>query len=245
MKLKEKMYHNKIAEEYEDLHNLYKPLNILLNEHRVLEILGITEKQGKVLDVGCGTGYVLFPLFNNGLSIIGVDISIAMIKHAKKRANTDFIVCDAEHLPFRSSLFTTVVVAATLHHLPDPSNTISEVYRVLNEGGHLYVDEPLYNKLFLPLKMLSRHGSPGEMIGFSFLKLINMLSYNHLAIETYSFRSPAFVLANRVNNQRLAYALFKSDRFFSKFCSKIDLWHFAGSVSIVARKVSKGDVNEP
>lgn len=51
------------------------------------------------------------------------------------------ICADAYHLPFLDNSFEFVFCYQTLHHFPDPSPIVGEIYRVLKPGGHFFVNE--------------------------------------------------------------------------------------------------------
>lgn len=84
---------------------------------------------GKILDVGCGTGFMM--RFND--NIYGIDISQGMLSHNpyKKR------ICQgrAERMPFQSGCFNHVICRGILHHLEGPEKGLCEIKRVLKTGG--------------------------------------------------------------------------------------------------------------
>ncbi|MFC7533829.1 class I SAM-dependent methyltransferase [Actinoplanes sp. GCM10030250] len=96
---------------------------------------------GRILDVGAGTGRNL-PHYPAGAAITGIDLSPAMLAHARRRAAdlglaADLREGDAEHLPFADGSFDTVVCALSLCTIPDPRAALAEMRRVLVPGGRL------------------------------------------------------------------------------------------------------------
>ena len=89
----------------------------------------ITMKQ-KVLDVGCGIGFVsqLYPNFN----ITGIDISEEMLKRNPFKWQN----MDAEAMSFKDESFNLVVCRSLLHHLEVPQKGMNEMARVLKTGGN-------------------------------------------------------------------------------------------------------------
>ena len=57
------------------------------------------------------------------------------------------ICCDAYRLPFMSDSIPFVFCYETLHHFPDPTPIVKEIYRVLVPGGHFFFDEEPYKKM--------------------------------------------------------------------------------------------------
>lgn len=89
----------------------------------------------KVLDVGCGKGYLLFEmlLIEPGLKIYGTDISYYAIKNSKKEIKNRLIKHDiSKKLPFSKSYFDLVISLNTIHNLEiyNLENAIKEIQRV-------------------------------------------------------------------------------------------------------------------
>jgi ubiquinone/menaquinone biosynthesis C-methylase UbiE len=99
-------------------------------------VLANTPNTGRILDVGCGTGMLLGPLGERARVVVGVDMSVKMLRMAKKRASSAFLVlADADHLPFANGSFDVVISVTLLQNMPDPSKTVREVARVLKPNG--------------------------------------------------------------------------------------------------------------
>jgi O-methyltransferase/aklanonic acid methyltransferase len=84
---------------------------------------------GRVLDVACGRGAVLFEISRRlgaGVSITGVDLAEGMVVHTAREItrqglqNAETIQMDAENLAFPDGLFDRVFCAFSLQFLPDP-----------------------------------------------------------------------------------------------------------------------------
>jgi len=98
----------------------------------------------RVLDVGCGNGYVLQRYAEAGAQVDGVDVTDMAIDLCTKRfgfAGVDgtFTRTTAETLPFADDTFDCVCSMGVLHHVPDTTKAISEVARVLKPGGRLII----------------------------------------------------------------------------------------------------------
>jgi ubiquinone/menaquinone biosynthesis C-methylase UbiE len=104
--------------------------------------LGISE--GKILDIGTGTGRIpiniakLCPKFK----IVAVDLSESMLAVAKENSEDEkvsdkikFEFADAKSLPFPDNHFDLVISHVAMHHIPDPVSVLSEANRVLRGGG--------------------------------------------------------------------------------------------------------------
>jgi ubiquinone/menaquinone biosynthesis C-methylase UbiE len=93
----------------------------------------------RIVDVGCGTGLMSLKLAATGRQVLGVDLSSAMIEHARSRssARLEFLQADAENLPLESASFDAVVNLISFHHYPNPDRALAEFRRVFRPGGRL------------------------------------------------------------------------------------------------------------
>lgn len=98
-----------------------------------------------ILDIGTGPGHLL-PAMREALpsaKLVGVDISPSMIRQAQRNMeksgglrHIELQVASANALPFADGAFDRVVSTGSLHHWKDPVQALTEVYRVLKEGGY-------------------------------------------------------------------------------------------------------------
>jgi len=99
-------------------------------------LLDAAEVSGKILDVGCGPGYVSAAAAKRGATPIGLDFSAEMIAIAKGMwPGLEFCEGDAQDLPFPDANFDRVVANFALLHLANPERAIAEAHRVLKTGG--------------------------------------------------------------------------------------------------------------
>lgn len=109
---------------------------------RLQEVLELAKPQpgDLALDVATGTGNTAFALAPHVRRVIGVDVTRAMLDQAKRVAaersilNTDWVLGDAERLPFQDGTFDLYVVRAAPHHFHDVDAFLAEAFRVLKPG---------------------------------------------------------------------------------------------------------------
>ncbi|MEV4566189.1 class I SAM-dependent methyltransferase [Nonomuraea sp. NPDC049419] len=102
----------------------------------------------RVLDVGCGTGYltrILSPVVAPTGHVTGLDPSPAMIDHARGRspANCSYTVGEGQRLPYPDGSFDLVVSSLAIHHMPSEARpeALRQMFRVLRPGGRLLIAE--------------------------------------------------------------------------------------------------------
>lgn len=101
------------------------------------------------LDIGCGTGRQIVPLAQRNIQVIGVDISEEMLLLARKKIaalgflrSVDFVICDAEKMPFKDQSFDACTMVGTLHHVHRPKVAIQNAARLIVEGGRFFSHDP-------------------------------------------------------------------------------------------------------
>lgn len=102
-------------------------------------------QESKILELGCGPGYLWRENQNRCQSsweITLSDISIGMLQEAKKSPVSSgvfrYLVHDACVIPFSAGSFDAVIANHMLYHIPDISAALHEIKRVLKPGSCLY-----------------------------------------------------------------------------------------------------------
>ena len=107
-------------------------------------------QNGKVLDMGCGTGWasrMVARVAPDG-EVVGIDFVEGMIEKAKqftlkdkshKYGNLSFMVADVEDIPYPDDYFHSVMCLESFSWFPNPEAALREMKRVLRPAGKLYV----------------------------------------------------------------------------------------------------------
>src|SRR5438067_6350729 len=100
----------------------------------------------RVLDIGCGTGFLALRFAELGHTVTGVDLAQQMIDRARRKAEQanlqiDFRVGNAVALGSADESYDLVVARHVIWNLPDPGRGLTEWLRVLRPGGRLALIE--------------------------------------------------------------------------------------------------------
>lgn len=116
-----------------------------------------------VLDVGCGTGYLLRALatsYPGAHMLAGIDAAPNMIETATRLSADDrltFVVGVAERLPYPDASFDLVVSSTSFDHWTGQLIGLTECARVLRPGGHLVLADQ-FSRWLIPTLAVARRG---------------------------------------------------------------------------------------
>lgn len=117
----------------------------------------------KLLDVGCGNGYMRWCLDTNGYDVYGIDISSEAIRLTKelfpkiKEDDEHFKEAPAEHIPFLDEFFECVNCFGVLEHVSSIYFSLEEMYRVGTKDCKYLIAVP--NSNFLYWKLIGKKGT--------------------------------------------------------------------------------------
>ncbi len=101
-----------------------------------------------ILDVGTGTAQIPVELCSRDpeFRVLGIDLAAAMldlgqinVDSAGLREQIRLQQVDAKQLPFADEAFVCVMSNSIVHHIPDPSVALREMWRVVQPGGMVFV----------------------------------------------------------------------------------------------------------
>ncbi|MBC8179695.1 class I SAM-dependent methyltransferase [candidate division KSB1 bacterium] len=202
---------------------------------KMMTIVG--DLQGKkILDLGCGIGWASVDYAMKGASVIGLDISMELIKRAKLlvrnknlKSKIYFVQGSGEYLPFKKK-FDLVTGVAILHHL-DFKRTVQTLKKTLRANGRCIFMEPLDHnpaiKLFrlLTPKRRTEDEKPLTMDLITSIKndfpSVNIYGYHLLSLLSFAFLPiKAYHLFRKTNKflTSIDNAIFKSFPKVQKYC---------------------------
>lgn len=120
------------------------------------------QQNERILDLGCGTGYLASVIANSGATVVGIDNSIEMVTKAKTEyPQLEFQVQSACDFSFNEP-FDAIFSNAVLHWIKEKEEVIDCMYKNLKKSGRVILEmggkrnvEKIINTL---LRCLRKHG---------------------------------------------------------------------------------------
>ncbi|WP_413580844.1 bifunctional 2-polyprenyl-6-hydroxyphenol methylase/3-demethylubiquinol 3-O-methyltransferase UbiG [Bdellovibrio sp. HCB288] len=133
------------------------PIALLRNQHKlempwILQTIErfIGRKSAKILDMGCGGGFLSNDLAAAGHHVSGIDLSDSSLKVAESRDHTHSVhyqIGDVYQVPFPDSSFDVACAMDLLEHVSEPQKVLAEASRVLKPGGLFFFNTFNKNQL--------------------------------------------------------------------------------------------------
>lgn len=136
-----------IRKRYDRIAKVYDCLESLMESAKLSDYRkeAISELEGKVLEVGIGTGKNI-PYYPDHLEVTGIDFSKNMLEIAKKKAYSldkkiKLIQMDAQNMKFQDNSFDSVITTCVFCSIPDPIMGLKEIRRVCRKNGKIIMIE--------------------------------------------------------------------------------------------------------
>lgn len=133
--------HSNLAARYDEFEPHFRPENVARVEGRLVELVAATGAR-RLLDLGCGTGFMIGIARNHLERIDGVDVTPAMLARVDTSGPAAIALheSDTESFEPEAGAYDLVTAYSFLHHLFDPRPTLAVAARALRPGGILYAD---------------------------------------------------------------------------------------------------------
>jgi SAM-dependent methyltransferase len=206
-------------------------------------------KDGKYIDVGCGTGNYTALFIEAGFSFTGIEPSDVMLNTAKKKMpDSVFIRGVAEELPLDDNSCDGVVAMLTLHHWHDQQKGLSEIFRVLKPGSRFvllsFTPEQTKNywlvNYFPTMIEHSADVVPGED---TMTAMLRTAGFSHVETEKYFVQEGLldnFLYANKFKPEKyLDPATRKNISTFSLYANK----EMEDGLKMLEDDITSGNIN--
>jgi ubiquinone/menaquinone biosynthesis C-methylase UbiE len=123
-----------------------------VNRRFVADLREVLNLRDSILDVGTGTGQIPIELCRQvpEARVIAIDLAEHMLALARvnvANAGLENAIrverADAKRLPYEDDRFSTVISNSIVHHIPDPFVSLSEMNRVCERDGTLFIRDLL------------------------------------------------------------------------------------------------------
>lgn len=169
----------------------------------------------RLLDIGCGTGRLLYVAKRAGWQVKGMELSASMAARVRQRLGVPVMVGDFLALdpgPDDREAYDVVCLRHVIEHLPDAQAAMARIRALTRPGGYFLVEMPnveAWSKKWLRLMVrLGLHrrrfaadfmaGHCNEYCRRSFDYLLRQSGFELLRWETYSKKPLANWLLNRI-----------------------------------------------
>jgi 2-polyprenyl-3-methyl-5-hydroxy-6-metoxy-1,4-benzoquinol methylase len=168
---------------------------------------------GKIIDIGCGNGRLLYLFKNDGWDVKGLELSPLKAQSIKDILNIEVEVVDFLDYNYKNEeKYDVVVLRHVLEHLPNPLLAMSKINSILKIDSYAVLEFPNIEGLDLKIKRLtqrykiyrrkySENYKPGHCNEYSrqsFQYLALKTGFEIIAWETYSHKPVSDFIYNRI-----------------------------------------------
>jgi 2-polyprenyl-3-methyl-5-hydroxy-6-metoxy-1,4-benzoquinol methylase len=139
--------------EVENKHFWFSARAKLIQDHIEAELGSLRAKS--VLDIGCGTGYVLGVLEKAGMQPTGCDMHQTALDYARNRTSGPLMCIDANEL--KGSEFDCALLCDVIEHADDDLGLLRVAAGTVRKGGAVLVTVPAHQWLWTPVDDISGH----------------------------------------------------------------------------------------
>jgi SAM-dependent methyltransferase len=146
------------------------------------------DKPGKMLDLGCGNGWILYQWKERGWDTYGVEPGL-LGAETGRRAGLNIHHGDLLSAKYPDSSFDYIRSNHSFEHIYNPTEVLEEIYRVLKPGGSLFIGVPNINSF--NAKIFGKYwyylGAPVHTFNYSDKTLPALLKKYNFSVEKISY----------------------------------------------------------
>ena len=98
--------------------------------------------KGKILDIGCATGWFLKDMQDEGWDVSGIEPSKTIVKYANEKLGLDILNTNLENLDLPEDYFDAITMWDVLEHIPRPDMQLLKTKKMLKKNGVLVIRVP-------------------------------------------------------------------------------------------------------
>ena len=145
-------------------------------------------KEGLMLDLGTGPGYLPIEIAskNPSVRVVGIDLARRLVRTARENAikadvaeSVVFETGNAGRLRFKDRTFDMVISTGMLHTLKNPETVLRESYRVLKNGGEAWIWDPAHISAGIDPKRWKASLKPRERLLYRIFLVFGRINRPH------------------------------------------------------------------
>lgn len=152
---------------------------------------------GALLDAGGGTGRVAQFMSGKANPIVVADLSCKMLAEARQKDGLHPVCSHTEKLPFVDEAFARIIMVDALHHVCDQRGTVDELWRTLQPGGRLVIEEPDVRAFAVKLIALAEKLVLMRSHFLSPPHIAEMFHYTDARVRVKTGKSIAWIIADK------------------------------------------------
>lgn len=158
--------------------------NYFIREEIVYNLIcKFSQKEDKLLEIGCGAGDLAKDLFDNGYKNINlIDFDNYLKEEIKDKFSINLLDVSHSSLPFNNSYFDMILAIAIIEHLENPFLIVRECARILKSGGKLIIAIPYIFSIRSKWQFFLR----GDLMGYN-------EKNNHISLYTQAVFKKTFL----------------------------------------------------
>ncbi|MEE3233042.1 MAG: class I SAM-dependent methyltransferase [Candidatus Latescibacterota bacterium] len=185
-------------------------LTTRFKERHIFQMLNIKSGE-RILDVGCGIGYLCGLAKIRGANIVGIDMSTEALRYSQSTLQGSFVCAGAGTLPFSDNQFDKIIFADVIEHVPDDNLALQEIVRVAKPTASVVVSTPELESLFTKTRLKTFLHDDDDQYqknyreGYTTNSLCELMKQNSIDIQRVAY-SNFFLSEILLGITKLAYA---------------------------------------
>jgi len=206
-------------------------------------------RPGRMLDLGCGSGWFMCAMRDQGWDAHGVEINGVAADLGRKTCGLNIFPGTLKQANYQPAFFDYIRSNHSFEHISCPSETLDEIYRILRPGGKVLIGVP--NIASLNAKLFGEHwwylGAPVHPFSYSVETLSRLLKKHHFYVEKVTYNSDYSgilgslqIWLNRRNGRKSTTGLVINNPLLKLIChwtaKCIDFLKMGDAIEVIAAK---------
>jgi SAM-dependent methyltransferase len=203
--------------------------------------------QRKLLDFGCGGGFVLRVAQERGWAPSGLEPLAGHAIYARAQGAGPVITDTLHPTTFPPASFDAITAFQVVEHLPDPAGVVAQLARLLKPGGLLLIEVPNIDTWSVRLlRRYHRHFAPDHLNFFSAHTLRLLLEQQGLRVVEHFSPARRMTIRHLIEDWGSHYVPPQVIRAAARTLNRLGLWHLViklnlgDIVTVVARRSDDG-----